>query len=125
MSGTYRIDGDLFITNPLRKKWSRRNIGATPAGKPIPSQLWSLDFSFSEMRAGSGTASSYLMEKWLSDGLHTAVLPHPLTGDLALFSGVAIEQVNFTFTDKDQDKWAGNARMQLSHISLTNSWNFP
>jgi len=123
MSGTYQIDGDLFIENPLQKRWTRSSLGVGTFGKPIAAQFWSLDFSFGEMSAGSGTASSYLVAKWLGDGLHSAVLPHPLTGDLALFSGVAIDNVSFTYTDQDRDKWVGNARMKLSHISLNNSWD--
>jgi len=123
MSGTYQLDGDLFIENPLQKRWTRQNLGVTSFGKPIPSQYWALDFSFGAMRAGSGTASSYLMEKWIGSGLHSAVLPHPLTGDLALFSGVAIDNVAFSFTEQDRDRWAGSVRMKLSHVSLSLAWD--
>jgi len=122
MSGTYAIDGDLFIQNPLNKSWRREQIGTTGQGSPIFSNYWELDLSFGNLRVGSGSAAAYLMEKYLAGGLHSAVLPHPQTGFLTTFSGVAITDVNFTLTDIDRDRWSEGGRMVLNHISLSVSW---
>lgn len=123
MSGTYQIDGSLFIENPIQKQWRRQNVGTGTSGKPISETYWTIGFSFSTLSAGSGTASAQLMQLWLNEGLHTAIIPNPITGELSLFSGVAIDMVNFVFTDVDRDKWVGNATMQLSHISLASCWD--
>lgn len=123
MSGTYQIDGNLFIENPIQKQWQRQNVAVGTLGKPIADTYWSLGFSFSMLRSGSGTASAQLMQLYLDGGLHSAVLPHPATGDLALFSGVSIDNVSFSFTDVDRDRWVGNANMQLGHISLNLCWD--
>lgn len=125
MSGTYQIDGELFITNPLSKRWQRQSLGHAGSAPPIYTPYWTFEVSFGTLAYGSGSAQSFLMDKWLEDGLHGAVLPHPKTGYLSIFSGVSIESVTFDIPEFDRDRWTTGGRMILGHISLESSWDIP
>ena len=118
----YKIDGTLFIENPIQKQWLRQNVAVSTKGNPIAGSYWTLGLSFSTLSAGSGTASEQFMTKYLEGGLHSAELPHPVDGQLTIFSGVAIEQVSFSFSEVDRDKWVDSCFVQLGHISLGLSW---
>ena len=125
MSGTYRIDGQLFRCQPTEKQWQRQQIGMLGTGEPVYSSYWSLSLSFPIMEFGSGSAGNWLMQHWVDDELHSAVLPHPVSGYLTTFSGVAIDGVQLGIMSFDRDKWVESGRMNLSHISLAKSWNIP
>lgn len=116
MSGTYEIDGTLFPRNPLRKRWSRRAVAVKGTGEPIFSAFWNIELSFGAMEVNG--ENSYFEAHYLNGGLHTAKLPHPFDGTLVTFTGVSFAEVNFEFSDVDQDFWAMNSRVKLDHINL-------
>lgn len=125
MSGTYQIDGQLFITQPLDKQWHRQVLGRKGSGEPVYSPYWSLSLSFPILDFGSGSAGNWLIQHWLDNELHSAVLPHPVSGFLTTFSGVAIDDVSVSILDYDSDSWIGGVQVNLSHIALSNSWSIP
>lgn len=115
MSGTYELDEQLFTKNPLRKRWTRDEIASRGTGESIFAAFWTLDLEFSTFDTED---TDFFFGRWYTGGLHTAVLPHPKTGHLTLFTGVNIKNVEYTFTDVDSDSWADGARMTLDHINL-------
>lgn len=117
MSGTYKIDGILFPKNPIAKRWTRQQIATSGVGESIYTDFWSVELSFGALEVAS--EMSFLETIWLTTGLHTAVLPHPVTGQLVGFTGVNIADVSFEFTDIDSDYWADGGRCLLNHISLS------
>lgn len=117
MSGTYKLDGNLFTENPIAKRWSRQPIDTTGVGEAIYSDFWQLELSFGALKVVD--EMSFFMTRWLAGGLHTAVLPHPATGHLTGFTGTNIQDVSFEFTDIDSDYWADGGRVILNHISLS------
>lgn len=117
MSGTYQIDGILFPKNPLSKRWQRSAIATTGVGESIYSDFWQIELSFGALKVAD--EMSFLEDRWLTGGLHTAVLPHPETGSLTSFTGVNIQDVSFEFTDVDSDYWADGGRTLINHISLS------
>ena len=117
MSGTYKIDGILFPQNPIAKRWQRQPIDTRGVGETIYSDFWQIELSFGALEVAD--EMSFLETRWLTGGLHTAVLPHPQTGQLVSFTGVNIQDVSFEFTDVDSDYWADGGRALLNHISLS------
>lgn len=121
MSGTYQLDNILFLENPLEKQWQREQVGTNSLGLPIYSPYWTLDLVFSLSSIGTGTTPSFLMEKWLENNLHTAVLPHPQHGFLATFTNVNIKKVDFAFTEYERDTWVGSVQLSLTHLDVANA----
>lgn len=116
MSGTYQLDGELFTKNPLAKRWQRRKIAADGVGQPIFTSFWQLELSFGTLETQSDV--DFFEGKFLAGGLVSAVLPHPKTGNLTGFTGVAIEEFSYEYNDVEADSWAESARMLLGHINL-------
>lgn len=117
MSGTYRIDGELFPQNPIAKRWQRQSVAVGGVGETIYSDFWQVELSFGTLESNPDIA--FFENKWLSGGLHSAVLPHPRTGELVGFTGVNIQEFNHEFNDIDSDSWAESGRLVLNHISLS------
>lgn len=117
MSGTYKLDGVLFPKNPIVKRWTRQQIDTTGVGESIYSDFWQIELTFGALVVAN--EMSFLESRWLTGGLHTATLPHPVTGQLVGFTGVNIADVSFEFTDVDSDYWADGGRALLNHISLS------
>lgn len=117
MSGTYKLDGTLFPKNPISKRWTRQVIDTTGVGESIYSDFWQIELTFGALKVAD--EMSFLENAWLTGGLHTAVLPHPVTGHLTGFTGTNIQDVSFEFTDVDSDYWAEGGRALLNHISLS------
>lgn len=121
MSGTYQLDNILFLENPLEKQWQREQVGINGLGLPIYSPYWNLDLTFSLSAIGTGTNSTFLMDKWLENNLHTAVLPHPQHGFLATFTNVNIKKVDFVFNEYERDTWVDGVQLSLSHLDVANA----
>lgn len=117
MSGTYELDGSLFPANPLEKRWSRRQVGTGGTGAPVFGPYWEFEMTFGTLTAGYENA--YFMAYYLTGGLHTVTVPHPFNGQLTTFTGVAIREVTFQFSDIDRDYWAVGSRVVFSHINLS------
>lgn len=116
MSGTYRLDGELFITNPLRKRWTREQLATSGTGEPLFSAYHTLELEFGELTSDE---AGWFFSRWSAGGLHTAVLPHPHTRELVGFTGVAFSEWSDDILDVDSDDWAAGARMRLTHIDLS------
>lgn len=117
MSGTYELDGTLFPTNPLEKRWARRQVGTSGVGAPIFGPYWEFEMQFGTLKAA--TENAYFMAYYLTGGLHTVKVPHPFDGSLTTFTGVAIKEADFRFDDIERDSWAVGSRVVFSHINLT------
>ncbi|GAG01430.1 unnamed protein product, partial [marine sediment metagenome] len=115
MAIRYKLDGFDFTKDPLSKRWARQSIATTGVGEPLYSDFWLVELSWGNMEIAD---VSFFEGRWLAGGLHTAVLPHPETGIMTGFTGVAILDVNYEYQDVDEDNWAGGVRMQLGHINL-------
>lgn len=116
MSGTYQLDGEQFPENPLRKRWSREVIETSGVGESMYPAFWRLDLELPDM---SMADYSFFYDRWTSGGLHDALLPHPRTGQLVGFTGVNIDNLESEIPDVDQDSWAYDVRLALTHISLS------
>lgn len=117
MSGTYQISAiasstmALFPENPRSKNPRLQRVGTSGAGAPIFAAffIWDLGWD-AEARAN---ASNFFMGRHIAGGLYNAVLPHPITGNLTGFTGVAIEDVNYTINDVERDSWVDGYRISL------------
>lgn len=116
MSGTYQISApasstlSLFPENPLTKTPRLNRLGTSGAGAPIFAAFFQWDFGW-----GPGPRSdvSFFESRYIAGGLFNAVLPHPITGNLTGFTGVAIEDVSYTFNDVERDSWYDSLRVSL------------
>lgn len=114
----YKLDGADFPIDPLTKRWSRQQVQTGGAGEPIYSAFWQCELNFTHLDV-SGEVS-FFEAAWLSGGLHTATLPHPKTGGMVGFTGVAITDFGYSFNDVESDSWTESGpRLVLSHISLS------
>jgi hypothetical protein len=116
MSGTFQLDGELFIRDPLTKRWVRERTATGGVGEGIFIDIWRLEMRFGTL-ATTGE-SDFFMGKFLEGGLHNAVLPHPEDGSLQSFTGVAIANYSFSFNDIDRDGWATNPVLVLAGIPV-------
>lgn len=116
MSGTFQLDGVLFPKDPLTKRWTRERAATGGPGEGVFVDLWRLELSFGTLDTQG--ESDFFMSKFLGNGLHSAVLPHPEDGSLQSFTGVAISDYRFSFGDVDRDAYALNPRLVLSAIPV-------
>lgn len=112
----YKLDGTDFPTDPIAKRWQRQQIATKGVGEPIYSAFWSIELSFPILE--TETDVNYFEGKWLAGGLHSATLPHPKTGIMTTFTGTAIQNFEYELMDVDNDSYAANGRLVLSHINL-------
>lgn len=117
MSGTYKIDNDLFTQNPISKRWTRQQVAVSGVGEAIYSDFWQVELSFGALETDPDI--NFFEGKWLAGGLHNVTLPHPRTGVLTSFTGANLRDFSYEFTDVDSDGWADGARMVIDHISLS------
>lgn len=117
MSGTYQLDGNLFTKNPLAKRWQRQQVARSGVGESIYSDFWQIELSFGILSVADDIP--FFEAQWFAGGLHTAVLPHPETGNLTGFTGVNIAEFGYEFNDVEADSWADGGRLLLDHISLS------
>lgn len=116
MSGTYSISQvgsstqALFPQNPLSKTPRLQRVATSGAGGPIFAAFFQWDFNW-----GPGPRSdvAFFESRYINGGLYNAVLPHPITGALVGFTGVAIDDVSYTFNDVERDSWYDNLRVTL------------
>ena len=125
MSGTYQIDGFIFKEQPLQKQWQRTPIGRLGNGEPVYSAFWDISLSFGTLELGTGTSTAQFMQYWVDNKIHSAVLPHPVSGSLTVFSGIAIDEIQYAIGDFDVDAWVSNLYLKLSHITLNPCWSVP
>lgn len=117
MSGTYKLDGQLFSRNPLTKPWRRTQVNVHGTNEPIFTDFWQLEMSFGWLTSAS--EMNFFESAFLDGGAHTAQLPHPQTGHLTGFTGVFIDDFSYEFNDYERNKYAVGARLVLGHISLS------
>jgi hypothetical protein len=116
MSGTFQLDNTLFPRDPLTKRWVRQRTATSGPGEGIFVDLWRLEMRFGTLDLIG--ESDFFMDKFLEDGLHSAVLPHPEDGSLQSFTGVAIADYSFSFNEVDRDAWAVNPNLVLEAIPV-------
>lgn len=103
---------ELFPKNPLTKRWNSRKIASKGNREPIYSAFWQIDLGFGILETAA--ESSFFESRKIAGGLYNAVLPHPITGHLTGFTGVAIEDYTYEMGDIDADYWAFNPRLTLT-----------
>ena len=120
MSGTYKLDGEFFPTNPIAKRWRRQEVASGGEGASIYAGFWSIELDFPTLETAPGTGStSFFYDAWIGGGLHTAQLPHPRDGNLTGFTGVNIKEWAYELDDVDADNWAQGPRLVLDRISMS------
>lgn len=118
MSGTYQISVpnsavlELFPKNPLTKRWDAQQVATRGQRSPIFSAVYNLEMSFGILETQG--QHSFFESRYIAGGLYNAILPHPITGNLTGFTGVAILDYSAEFNDIDRDSYAEGARMGLS-----------
>lgn len=113
----YKLDGSDFPKDPLSKRWSRQQVATGGAGEPIYTAFWQIELAFPVLSVSDEV--SFFEGRWLAGGLHTAVLPHPKTGSMTGFTGVAIADFSYELSDVDSDGWTESGpRLRLQHINL-------
>ncbi len=122
MSGTYQLDGSLFPLDPIAKRWKRQNVAASGVGEGIYAGFWSLELEFPTQQMA--TQASFFFDRWMAGGLHTAVLPHPRTGQLVGFSGCNMNEWAFEISDVDANSWATRPQLVIDHVSLSATGTF-
>ena len=111
------LDGSVFPRNPLTKLWRPALQGGFGNSEPILSGLWTLDLNFGILE--SVTQVEFFENAYQAGGLHTARLPHPQTGQLHNFSGVAIEDLSHTFDEWDSDAYNSDTILRLSNLAIS------
>jgi hypothetical protein len=117
MSGTFQLDGQLFPTDPIRKRWSREEVARSGVGEGIYPAFWRLELEFPTL--DNPDESSFFYDRWTAGGLHSAVLPHPRTGQLVGFTGVNIAEWAYDINDVDANTWGEGPRLTLDHVSMS------
>lgn len=120
MSGTFQLDGELFPQNPLEKRWNGEKLGYTGDRVPVLSGVWTYSLSFGLMSAEN---YRFYEDKFIAGGIHQAVLPHPISSDLSLFTGVYIDSVEGGFNDVDRNSYVTDVSMTL-RVSIGSTGSF-
>lgn len=116
MSGTYKISAigssslSIFPSNPLTKSPRLNRLGTSGAGAPIFGAFFQWDLGWGP---GPRSEITFFESRYIAGGLFNAVLPHPITGNLTGFTGVAIEDFSYTFNDVERDSWVDSYRLTL------------
>lgn len=113
MSGTYQLDSELWPRNPLTKRWVPNRVATRGTREPIFTNVWRFEVTFGIIET-IGDLDFFHSRAFRLGGLYPAVLPHPETGQLTGFTGVAIENFEYTFPDFEQEFYAEGATMSLS-----------
>jgi hypothetical protein len=116
MSGTYALSAinsstmALMPSNPLTKSPRLQRVATSGAGAPIFAAFFTWDLGW-----GPGPRSdiSFFESRYIAGGLYNALLPHPITGNLTGFTGVAIEDVSYSLGDVERDSWYDSLRVTL------------
>lgn len=114
MSGVFRLDGELFPRDPIQKNWVRLPVARFGNNLPVFSPFWQLELSFGIL--DTATDVTFFETKFQATGLHVLIAPHPETGILTTFSGVAIRNFTHSFNDVEKNSWNVNNRLTLARI---------
>lgn len=116
MSGTYRISLpgsstlEAFPGNPLTKSPTLQRIATGGQGEPIFAAFFTWNFGWEHLPRSEAL---FFESRYMAGGLYNAVLPHPKTGVLTGFTGVAIENVDYTVNDVERDSWVESLGVTL------------
>jgi hypothetical protein len=116
MSGSYQLSAigsstmSLWPSNPLTKTPRLNRLATSGAGAPIFAAFFQWDFGWGP---GPRSDMSYFESRYIAGGLYNAILPHPITGALVGFTGVAIEDVSYTLGEVERDSWYDSLRVTL------------
>jgi hypothetical protein len=120
-TGTFQIDGELFPSNPLEKSWGSESLGNYGTRAPFISGTWNLSLSFA---ITSSSDAKFFQTRFIQGDRKAAVLPHPITGELALFTGVYIDQFQGDFDQYDYNNYQTSVNMNLRvRIGSTGTFN--
>lgn len=122
MAGRYEIDGVLFVENPIIKSYSRKTLGTYGDGSPALAPTWTLNCQFSSLLVASGTQTDVIYQAFSPEVEHAVKIPHPLTGQLATFSGTSISTDGWSLSDIDRDRWGSDVGMTISNIDTNLAW---
>lgn len=111
MTGSYQLDGSLWPKNPLTKRWSTSPVGKHGNRAQILTTIWRFSVNFGTLNTLG--ESEFFNRRFRTGGLYNAVLPHPDTKQLMLFTGVSIDTYDFELSDVDSDSYAESAAMTL------------
>jgi len=117
MSGTFEMDNLQFPLDPLAKRWRRQEAGRSGEGEPIFSDFWTLEMDFGVLEATGDF--DFFFDRFTAGGLHTAILPHPRSGELVGFTGIAFVSLETEYNDVDANSWVEGTRVVLDRISLS------
>lgn len=115
ITGSFAFDNLGFPKSPLTKRWQPQRLGTRGTREPIFSSIQRLELTFGTLEVTG--ENDFFESRFLAGGLYNARLPHPTTGKFITFTGTAIEEYNFEFSDVDNvggQFWAFNPRMVLS-----------
>lgn len=118
MSGTFRLSQpasstlQLFPSDPIAKRWIPTQVATRGTREPIFSSIWRFEMDFGAM--ASADALPFFERRFIAGGLYNGYLPHPNTAALVGFTGIAIEEVGFDWTDVERNSWTDGLRVVLS-----------
>ena len=112
MSGTFEIDGELFPVDPIKKRWSPVRSSTYGTAAPGIQNIRGLTLQFPTMEMNG--QSSFFQAKFMQGGLHTIKVVDPHHGGLTTFTGVTIENYQFTIPQNDNQYWAQSPNLSLS-----------
>lgn len=116
MSGTYQISQpgsstmEQFISNPLSKSPRLQQIATGGQGEPIFASFFTWDFNWEHLPKSEAL---FFESRYIAGGLYNAILPHPRSGALVSFTGVAIENVDYSVNDVERDSWVDSLSVTL------------
>ena len=118
MSGTYQISTpggtqanlELFPSNPLYKSPRLDRVATSGVGEPIFAAFFEWSFSWD---TAPRSDALFFENRYVAGCLYYAKLPHPRTGIMTSFTGVTIEDVNYSVNDVERDSWVNNYSVSL------------
>lgn len=111
----YKLDGLSFTCGPTSKRWSQQQIARKGNVEAVFAAFWQLDLTFGDRPVSDAT---FFEQRWFAGGLHTISAPHPETGIMTGFTGVAIRDVSYGFTDIDRNTWVDSLSVTFGRIWL-------
>lgn len=112
---SYRLDGQNFTCGPLSKRWDQQQIARKGTVESVFAAFWQLELTFGDRPVSD---AKFFESRWFAGGFHTISVPHPTTGVMTGFTGVAIRDVSYGYTDIERNSWVDSLQVTFGHIYL-------
>lgn len=111
---TVSIDGTELVDQPLATLWQISPIGITGGGRVMFAGSAPVRMVFRLVPLASGSVSQ-LMNAW-DNKPHSFVLPHPVTREDTLYSGVYIKSIDVAIGHMSNNELSSSFSVTLTNV---------